>query len=174
VTVLAVTAFAAGTGFGLAIARPSSAKLSPSPGVPAAATAAASSAPPGSQPASDGQDPVVAGCTGDAQVLGRVDVIHERAQIGIVELKFSRTCGAGWARLYLVEGAPAMFATVQIAAGDGTATSLTMFVKDAGPAGAIYTNVLTAHGGCLSASAILEPVVPQHVSAATPCTPPPR
>jgi hypothetical protein len=80
----------------------------------------------------------------------------------------------GWARVYLAQGAESMFATVQIAAGDGTAASLTLFIKDAGPSGAFYTNVLTPHGGCLTASATLEPAVPQRVSAATPCMPPTR
>jgi hypothetical protein len=125
-----------------------------------------------SHPATDLQDPVTAGCTGDARILNRADVIHNRVHIGVAELKYSNLCAAGWARLYLTDGFAAMFATVTIAAGDGTALSLTMFVKDAGPNGAIYTDVLTAHNGCLSASATLEPVVPQRIRAATACTTP--
>jgi transcriptional regulator with XRE-family HTH domain len=135
----------------------------------AVAAAAPSQTP---QPATDGQDPVAAGCAGDARVLNRADVIHNRVHIGVVELKYSNLCAAGWARVYLTDGTPSMFGTVTIAAGDGTAVSLTMFIRDSGPRGAIYTDVLTAHNGCLSASAELEPVVPQRVSAVTACTQP--
>lgn len=50
----------------------------------------------------DGQNPETAGCAADAQTMESAQVVTPQGvHIGIIELRYSLTCHAGWARLTL-------------------------------------------------------------------------
>jgi transcriptional regulator with XRE-family HTH domain len=123
-------------------------------------------------PAVEGSDPVTAGCTDDAQLIDKSPLVRDGVQIGAVELKYSPRCAAGWARAYLYPAAGPLlggtFATIGIAAADGTATSITAKLVNQMPD---YTDVIIPHGGCLSAGVVLAPASPRPDRAATACDP---
>jgi transcriptional regulator with XRE-family HTH domain len=133
---------------------------------PTARTATGSSLTSGSAPASalssapapDGADPITAGCTRDGQLVDKVAVMNHGEQIGALELKYSRRCGAGWSRVYLYPVGVKPFSDtmteVEVEALDETATSFTGPLHNNVPN---YTGVIQPHGGCLRARAQLRP-----------------
>ena len=102
--------------------------------------------------ATDGSDPVVAGCVGDARLVDKSPVMLDGQQIGALEMIYSARCQAAWARIYLYPGQPSMLGQVTIKASDGRLASFAYpLVKQV----AVYTDVITyTRGECLGASAI--------------------
>jgi transcriptional regulator with XRE-family HTH domain len=124
-------------------------------------------------PAADGADPIAAGCTGDAQLLDKTPVLLDGIQVGALELKYSKRCRAGWARVYLYPSGAARLtgtlASVEVTAADGTASLIAARLHQDIPD---YTNVIQAHGGCLSAAATLDTATPP-IHATLSCDAPP-
>jgi len=105
-------------------------------------------------PASDGSDPTMSGCTPDAILVDKEPVVAAGKEIGALELKYSRRCHAGWARLYLypagvAAGMSLTLADVAVIAGDGTSSAYAARLLLQQP---IYTDVITPHDGCLGAT----------------------
>lgn len=111
------------------------------------------------QPATDGSDPIKAGCVLDAQLIDKSVLRQGNAEVGALELKFSSRCAAGWARVYLYPaGVEAhlteALSTVAVTAADGTSTAYTARLDRQVPD---FTDVISPnrHGGCLKATATL-------------------
>jgi hypothetical protein len=137
-------------------------------------TPAAPTAPSYTYPASDGTDPIVAGCTGDAQLIDKTPFVHNGLQVGALELKYSARCHAGWARAYLYPGGVKTYATilasVEVTSEDGTAA---MFAAPLLADVPNYTDVIQPHGGCLSAVATIGAGTPESIRVTLPCGAPP-
>jgi transcriptional regulator with XRE-family HTH domain len=101
--------------------------------------------------ATDGADPIVAGCVKDARLVDKSPVLLHGHQIGALEMIYSARCAAAWARIYLYPGQPSMLGQVTIKASDGRLASFANpLIKQI----AVYTDVITAAPGeCLGAEA---------------------
>lgn len=99
--------------------------------------------------ASDGSDPVSAGCAPDARLVDKSPVLSNGVQIGALELRYSARCQAGWARLYLYPGQPTGLGQVTVSAADGRLASFADPLVRQVP---VYTDVIVPGGhGCLAA-----------------------
>jgi transcriptional regulator with XRE-family HTH domain len=147
---------------------PASARTSAITSGTLAATAGALSP---TQPVANGADPVFAGCGGDAQLLDKVVIVVGGAQIGALELRYSKHCQAGWARTYLYPGQKPMAAWVQVESDGGVLSAYADRLAGQVP---IYTDVVLPASGCLRASAILHPATGPAVTATIPCDAPPH
>lgn len=119
---------------------------------------------------SDGTDPYAGHCTPDAYLVDKAPLIQAGAQIGALELWYSPSCGAGWARVYLYPGQPTMMGEVTVRSGDDRFTTIANPLVKQVPD---YTDVIVpGRGGCLGAgSAVYESGRPI-VTAALPCEAP--
>lgn len=126
---------------------------SATPTVPTSAQLAGSTAP---HPASDGEDPVAAGCAKDARLIDKKVVYDGAIEAGAVDLEYSPRCGAGWARAYLypttVPRLNGTLVSVTVAAGDGTSSVWVARINHQVP---VFTDVVIPHAGCLSAQTTL-------------------
>jgi transcriptional regulator with XRE-family HTH domain len=113
----------------------------------------------------DGQDPAAAGCGNDVTVLGRKTTSFGGEQ-GVLELKYSPHCEAGWARFYLLPNSQPLLAEVRLTASDGRAAAFTYMAEGSMP---VYTDLLHPDGGCLVAEAVLHPANQAPVVISTPC-----
>jgi Protein of unknown function (DUF2690)/Helix-turn-helix domain len=115
----------------------------------------------------DGQDPIAADCTSDAQLVDQVPVLIDGTQVGALDLKYSPHCGSGWARAFLYPAQPTMVAEVSVWSGDGRASSLAEpMIKQV----SIYTKVIVpGPTGCLGATAIVLETGRAPVRATIPC-----
>jgi hypothetical protein len=120
--------------------------------------------------AADGEDPVAAHCAADAVLVDKMPVFISGKQVGALELKYSKFCGAGWARLYLYPGQPLMLGAVSVASADGRSSAFTDPLVHQVP---VYTDVIVPGvGGCLSASATVYDSGQPPAQAALPCQAP--
>lgn len=122
---------------------------------------------PSAVPSGDGKDPVVAGCTADAQLVDKSALMRGTTQIGALELKYSPHCGSGWARVYLYPTQRSMMAQVDVRAADGRASLLAEVMIKQEP---VYTDAITPDAsGCLGADAeVFSPGTPP-ISATISC-----
>ncbi|NUP48000.1 MAG: helix-turn-helix domain-containing protein [Catenulispora sp.] len=101
----------------------------------------------------DGADPDKAGCSKDRKLVDKSAVMLHGEQIGAVELYYSTSCEAGWARVYLYPGEPLMLGSVTVYSDDQRSSEIAYPLIKQQPA---YTNVVVpAKGGCLGATATI-------------------
>jgi len=52
-------------------------------------------------PGHDGKDPIKAGCAGDARTVRSAAILTHRTrkEVGLIELRYSRSCRSAWARI---------------------------------------------------------------------------
>lgn len=99
-------------------------------------------------------------------VLGESPVKIGSAASGVLELKYSPRCQAGWARFYLNPNSTPMLAEVRVQASDGRASAFAFLAEGTMP---VYTDLLHPAAGCLKASVVVHPPNQDPITAATPC-----
>lgn len=159
--VLALAIFGAGALTGRLLAPQAAGQL---PGVPAYS---GTPSPAPTARIADGTDPHVGHCEGDAHLIDRVAVIRDGVQIGSLDLMYSGSCGAGWARIYLYPGEPTMMGEVSVRSGDGRFNTFTdPLVKQVDD----YTDVVVpGPGGCIGAGGAIYQRGKPVVTAVIPC-----
>lgn len=118
----------------------------------------------------DGTDPQVGHCEGDARPVTSAPVMRRGHQVGLLQLMFSPSCGAGWARIYLSPGEPAMMGAVTIRSADGRSSSFTYpLVNQVDD----YTDIIApGPGGCLGAEGAIYQAGEPIMTASIPCEAP--
>ena len=113
----------------------------------------------------DGADPGGAGCALDATVLAHSALIVQGRPAGMLELRYSARCRAGWSRFVLDRAAAPGMADVQLQSEDGRASSFTYRAVIDLP---VYTDLLHPDGSCLRG--VVSMVKDgQMLTAVTPC-----
>jgi len=115
---------------------------------------------------SDGQDPASVGCGSDATVLGETPVSVPSVGAGMLQLKYSPRCQAGWARFYLNPNSTPVLVEVRVQASDGRASAFAYLAEGNTP---VYTDLPHPTGGCLTASVIGHSQNQDPITFATPC-----
>jgi Helix-turn-helix domain/Protein of unknown function (DUF2690) len=168
----AVVVFGAGLGIGH-MATPNAFSTSSSPNVQSLPGVPGFFGTPTAAPAgrvTDGTDPYVGHCTSDARLVDKAPVLRSGAQIGALELWYSPSCAAGWARIYLYPGEPVMLGEATVRSGDVRFTTTTDPLVKQVP---VYTDVIVpGHGGCLGAGGSLYEANQPVLTAALPCEAP--
>jgi len=129
-------------------------------GVPATKAASTFAVP------SDGQDPASVGCGSDTTVLGETPVSVLSVGAGMLQLKYSPKCQAGWARFYLNPNSTPVLVEVRVQASDGRASAFAYLAEGNTP---VYTDLLHPARGCLTASVIVHAQNQDPATFTTPC-----
>ena len=115
----------------------------------------------------DGIDPEAGHCEADSLLVDRAAVILDGVQIGALDLRYSPSCGAGWAELYLYPGQPTMMGEVTVRSGDDRFSTIgNPLIKQVDD----YTDVIVpGRGGCLGAGGTVYEAGRPMVTAVIPC-----
>ena len=137
-------------------------------GIPSSAPATTALRPSGLAAAHDGADPILSGCSTPANSLATVELAGSDGRVyGIVELRYSAVCHAGWTRYTPSAGSPdPTTVTITIDRSSPTGNASVTFVVHRG---AIYSDMELFQNGCLRAAATVADGGQPRASARTDC-----
>lgn len=100
----------------------------------------------------DAVDPKASGCAGDGVTIATQPVADAGGALGVIELRYSPTCHAGWARYTPTAAGTEQVTVSAVRAATGTRTTFQANLDQI----AAYTDVLSMTRGCVAAAVTVQ------------------